>query len=374
MIGTATSHAVIDLDAYAQNLAEIRSRLHADCRLMAVVKADAYGHGAAPVAARAVEAGADMLGVATVEEGVQLRDAGIDAPILVLVQPAESVLTLAVEHDLRLAVSTVAIAERICDIARRMNHVVPVHCKIDTGMCRQGFDPASAASDLQQLTRLSHIDIEAIWTHFALANAVRDPGTANQAKLFRQVLKKLDRVGVPYEFAHAGNSAALVNHPDHVFDMARVGLMAYGVWPTDNVPEESPLRPVMRWETEIVLIKSIEKGASIGYGGTFTTSAPARVALIPVGYADGYRHALSNRASVLVRGKRCPVRGRISMDQTTIDVTGVPDAEVGDAVTLIGSDGNEIIAVQELADRASVLPYEIMTGVQQRVRRVYPES
>jgi alanine racemase len=312
--------------------------------------------------------------VATVEEGVHLRDAGIKGAILVMVQPAESVLTLAIEHELRLSVSTVGIAERICEIARRLNHVVPVHCKVDTGMCRQGFDPESAASDLQQLTRLSHIDIEAIWTHYAVANALRDPGTANQAKLFRQVLKKLDRVGVPYEFAHAANSAALVNHPDHVFDMARVGLMAYGIWPSDNMPEKPPLRPVMRWETEIVLIKNVEKGACIGYGGTYTTSGPARIALIPVGYADGYRSALSNRASVLVRGKRCPVRGRISMDQTTIDITAVPDAEVGDAVTLIGSEGNEMITVQELADRASVLNYEIVTGIQQRARRVYPES
>jgi len=374
VIGTATSHAVIDLEAYAHNLAETRSRLPSDCRLMAVVKADAYGHGATPIAETAVSAGVDMLGVATVDEGVRLRDHGITAPTLVLVQPSESVLTLAVEHDLRLAVSSVTIAERICDIARRLNRVVPVHCKIDTGMCRQGFDPSSAASDLQQLTRLSHIDIEAIWTHYAVANAVRDPGTANQAKLFRQVLKKLDRVGVPYEYAHAGNSAAVVNHSDHVFDMARVGLMAFGVWPSDHVPEESPLQPVMRWETEIILIKDIEKGASIGYGATYTTPGKARVALIPVGYADGYRHALSNRASALVRGKRCPVRGRISMDQTTIDITGVPNAEVGDAVTLIGSDGDEHITVQELSDRASALPYEIMSGVQERVRRVYPES
>lgn len=374
MIGTATSHAVIDLDAYAHNLAETRLRLPAGARLMAVVKADAYGHGANSIAERAANAGVDMLGVATAEEGARLREHGITAPILVLVQPAEGSITLAVENDLRLAVSSVAIAERIGEIARRINHVVPIHCKIDTGMGRQGFDPATAANDLQQITRLSHIDIEAIWTHYAVANAVRDPGTANQAKLFRQILKKLDRVGVPYEFAHAGNSAALINHPDHVFDMARVGLMAYGVWPSDHVPEESPLRPVMRWETEIVLIKEIEKGATIGYGATYTTPADARVALLPVGYADGYRHALSNRASVLVRGKRCPVRGRISMDQTTIDITGVPDAEVGDAVTLIGSDGNESITIQELADRASALPYEIMSGVQERVRRVYPES
>jgi alanine racemase len=341
---------------------------------MAVVKADAYGHGAVSVAERAVRAGVNMLGVATAEEGAHLRERGITAPILVLVQPAEGSLALAVENDLRLAVSSVAIAERIGEIARRVNHVIPIHCKIDTGMGRQGFDPASAANDLQQITRLSHIDIEAIWTHYAVANAVRDPGTANQAKLFRQVLKKLDRVGVPYEFAHAGNSAALVNHPDHVFDMARVGLMTYGVWPSDHVPEESPLRPVMRWETEIVLLKDVPKGASIGYGATYTTPADARVALIPVGYADGYRHALSNRASAIVRGKRCPVRGRISMDQTTIDVTGVPDAEVGDAVTLIGTDGDETITIQELADRASALPYEIVTGIQERVRRVYPES
>jgi alanine racemase len=150
--------------------------------------------------------------------------------------------------------------------------------------------------------------------------------------------------------------------------------MAYGVWPSDHVPETIKLKPVLRWETEIVLLKNVPKGADIGYGGTYSTPGPARIALLPVGYADGYRHALSNRASVLVRGKRCPVRGRISMDQTTVDVSGVPNVEIGDKVTLIGSDGQESITVQELADRASVIPYEIVSGIQARVRRVYPES
>jgi alanine racemase len=302
-----------------------------------------------------------------------LRAGGIKGPILVMIHPGEGALSLAVENDLRITVCSVALAERICEIARRMNRVVPIHCKIDTGMGRQGFAPDTAAEELLALTRLSHIDIEGIWTHYAVANATRDPFTANQAKVFRQVLRQLERTGVPFEFAHAGNSAALVNYPEHVFDMARIGLMAYGVWPSDSPPAESPLKPVLRWETEIVLIKNIPGGASIGYGRSYIAPEPARVALLPVGYADGYRHALSNRASVLIRGKRCPVRGRISMDQMVVDVTAVREADIGDRVILIGADGGDAITVQELADRASVLPYEILTGIHQRVRRVYPE-
>ncbi|MBN2308556.1 MAG: alanine racemase [Candidatus Hydrogenedentes bacterium] len=368
----APSRALIDLDAYAHNLALIRQMVPGDCGLIPVVKADAYGHGAVPVARRAVAEGAAMLAVATVNEAVALREAGIEARLLVLVTPPRDALGAAVEYDLRLTVSSVAAAERVGELARRANRVVPVHCKIDTGMGRQGFLPESAVADLLHLTRISHIDIEGVATHFAVAERPRDPFTGYQIKQFKQVLRQLDKEGVPYEMAHAANSAGIVNHPTaSTFSMVRPGLMTYGVWPCDPVPDPSPLRPVLRWETEVVLMKDLASGATIGYGRTFTARQRMRAAILPVGYADGYRFALSNRADVLIRGKRCPVRGRVSMDQIVVDVTHVPGVAAGDTATLIGADGEEAITAAELAERADTIPYDILTGIGPRVERVY---
>ncbi|MCL4695141.1 MAG: alanine racemase [Candidatus Hydrogenedentes bacterium] len=370
----SSSRAYIDLNAYGRNLGVVRSMIPKECGIIAVVKGNAYGHGAVPIARRAVVEGAEMLGVATVKEAVELRAAGIDAPILVLVQPAEDVLSAAVEYDLRLTISDVAVAERVGELARRANRVVPLHCKIDTGMGRQGFSMDDAVSEMMRLTRISHIDIEGVCTHFSIAENGRDPFTANQVRQFRQVLKLIEKEGIPYEMTHAANSAAVVGHPAAALDMVRPGLMTYGVWPTDSPPAESPLRPVLRWETQVILVKDIKKGDSVGYGRTFTAGDAIRVAVIPVGYADGYKHSLSNRASVLIRGKRCAVRGRISMDQTVVEVSHVQGISIGDTVTLIGSDGRESITAEELAERGGTIPYEILTGIGPRVEREYVDD
>jgi alanine racemase len=370
----SSSRAIVDLYAYSKNLRAVRAMLPKECAFMAVVKGNGYGHGAVPLAQRAVSAGAKMLGVATVKEAVELREAGIEAPILVLVQPTEDVLSAAVEYDLRLSISDVAVAERVGELARRANRVVPIHCKIDTGMGRQGFSVDGAVSEMMHLTRISHIDIEGVWTHFAIAENARDGFTASQLRHFRHVLRLIEKEGIPYEMAHAANSAGIVNHPPAAFDMVRAGLMTYGVWPTDSPPAESSLLPVLRWETQVVLVKEIQKGDTIGYGRTFTAGEKIRVAVLPVGYADGYKHSLSNRASVLIRGKRCAVRGRISMDQTVVEVTQVPGVSIGDVATLIGSDGKESISAEELAERGGTIPYEILTGIGVRVERTYVDA
>jgi len=374
MIVPSPSRAIVDLTAYGRNLGAVRAMIPKECGIMAVVKGNGYGHGAVPIAQRAIAEGVQMLGVATVKEAVELREAGIDSRILVLVQPTEDVLTAAVEYDLRLSISDVAVAERVGELARRANRVVPIHCKIDTGMGRQGFPMDNAVAEMMHLTRISHVDIEGVCTHFSIAENARDPFTANQVRQFRQVLRQIEKEGIPYEMTHAANSAAIVNHPSAVFDLVRTGLMTYGVWPTDAPPVDSPLMPVLRWETEVVLVKEIQKGETVGYGRTFTAGDTIRVAVIPVGYADGYKLSLSNRASVLIRGKRCAVRGRISMDQTVVEVTHVPGIAVGDTVTIIGSDGKESITVEELAERGGTIPYEILTGISPRVEREYIDS
>ena len=371
MDSTAQSAFVVDLAAYAQNLRAVRDMVPKECSVMAVVKGNAYGHGSVAMAQRALQAGAAMLGVATVEEAIVLRSASITAPIMVMVQPPVEAFPEAIENNLRLVLSDVTAAERLGELARKRNRVVPIHCKIDTGMGRQGLEPDNAVAAMRHITRVSHVDIEGVATHFSSAEDIDDPATANQIRVFRQVLKQFEKEGIPYEMAHAANSAAIVGHPASTFDMVRPGLMTYGVWPSNSPPERMPLRPVGRWESRVVLIKELPSGWSIGYGATFTTQRPTRTALIPVGYADGFKAQFGNNADVLIRGRRCPVRGRVSMDQIVVDITDVPGTAVGDTVVLLGSDGAESITVNELAQRANTANQDILSSIGPRVHRVY---
>ncbi len=368
---TATSTLTVDLLNYSLNLERIREKVPESCDVMAVVKADAYGLGALPVAKRAIEVGAAMLGVASVAEGIELREAGLEAPILVLVQPRAADLADAVHHNLRLTLSDLQTAERLGEIARKTKTIATVHCEVDTGMGRQGFALEDAPEELRDLARISHLDIEGIFTHFASADVVDDPFTENQIRLFRQLLKQLDKDGVPYEAAHAANSAAILNYPQSSFDMVRAGLFAYGVWPGERPKGADAPERVISWESIIVLIRDIPGGASVSYGRTYRTPGPAKLASIPIGYADGYRFGLSNRGDVLIRGHRCPVRGRVTMNEMLVEVADVPGAAVGDKVTLIGRDGKEEITVEEMANKAHTIPYEIMTGIGAAVERKY---
>ena len=367
------SRAVVDLNAYAYNLKVVRNLIPKDCRVMAILKADAYGHGAVRIAQRALAEGVSMLGVANVEEGIELRAAGIDAPVVVLMQPPPGALGAAVEHGLSLTLSDTKTCERVGELARRANKVIPVHAKIDTGMGRQGFGLANAVNAMLFLTRISHIDIEAITTHFPVADVTKDHFTAHQVKLFRQFLKQLEKEGVPYDVAHAANSAAIINCPSSALDMVRPGLMTYGVWPTDQPSEQNRLEPVLRWEAPVVLVKDIPAGASIGYGRTYTAGEAMRAAIVAVGYADGYKYGLSNCGEVLIHGKRCFVRGTVSMDQIVVDVSHVPEASAGDMAVLIGKNGQDRITVEELAEKAGVIPYDILTSIGPRVSRSYRE-
>ena len=373
MTESAPSRVIIDLKAYAHNLHYVKALLPPDCAMLAVVKADAYGHGAPQLARRALAEGVTMLGVAGILEGIELRMAGINAPILVMTQPPPDQLTLVVEHGLRLMISDVGTAEALGEIARKANHVAPVHCKIDSGMGRQGFEMERAVQDLTFLTRISNIDIEGIATHFPVSDLPEDAYTLGQIRSFKHLLKQLDKSGIPYEMAHAANSAAIVNYPASYFSMVRPGLITYGVWPTANPPKELPIRPVLRWETRVVLVKELEQGSSVGYGRTYTTPTRMRVAILPVGYADGYKHALSNKAEVIVHGKRCPVRGSVCMDQIVVDVSALENIVAGDIATLIGRNGDETITVEELARLAESIPYDILTGIGHRVAREYVE-
>ncbi len=366
-----TSQAVVDLAAYAHNLSVVRNLVGPSCRIAAIVKADGYGLGALPLARRALDTEATMLGVATVDEGIQLREGGIEAPILVMMQSDTDVLASVVRYGLTLMLSDVRTAEQLGEMARKANTVAPVHCMIDTGMNRQGFALETAADEIQYLTRISHIDIEGIGTHFPTANVVDDALTYAQIKAFKQLLRRLEKDGTPYEIAHTANSAGTVNYPSGLFNMVRVGIMTYGVWPTDQPPATALLRPVLRWETTVAQVREVAAGETVGYGRTYTTETAMRVAMLPVGYADGYPYHLSNKSDVLIRGVRCPLRGTVCMDQVVVDVSRVPRVEVGDTAVLLGGNGEDAITVAELAHHAGTIPYEILTGIGRRVPRIY---
>lgn len=371
MKGRAPSRAIIDRAAYRHNLDEVRRRCPDPCRIAAVVKTDAYGHGIEPMAHAAQDAGAAMIAVATVPEGIALHEAGITVPILVMIETDAESIPDALEHDLHLMVSDVDIAEHIGEHARRQGKVAAIHCKIDTGMGRQGFDLDTAADSLHFLTRISHVDIEGVATHFPCADNIDDPITPSQIKAFKQFIHTIDRMGIPYETIHAANSAGIVNFPQAAFDMVRPGLMTYGVWPCGERPADCALQPVLRWETRVRLIRAMKPGATIGYGHTFTANTPMRAALLPVGYGDGYMHALGNKAEVLIRGMRCPLRGAVSMDQILVDVTKLPGIEAGEMAVIIGADGGDRITAEELAVKANTIPYEILARIGQRVQREY---
>lgn len=371
MIKGAPSRFVVDLDAYAFNLAEVRRRIPQDCGILAVVKADAYGHGATPIAERAIAEGARMVGVAFAGEGVALREAGFDGPILVMVQPTADALDAIVDYDLRATISDVGIAEKLGDLAHKANKVIRVHCKVDTGMGRQGFPYDDAVRDIVHLTRISNIDIEGVTTHFASAPDPNDRFTVRQFNAFQDLVRKLERAGVPFEMTHAACSGAVVNFPETLLDMVRVGLMSFGIWPTAGHAHHDELRTVLRWESEVVMVKAVPEGSTIGYGRTYTAGRRMTVALVPVGYADGFPHALSNNADVLIRGTRCPVRGAVSMDQIVVGVGQLENVQPGERVTIIGKDGAERITVHELAERAGTITYEICSNLSRRAPRIY---
>lgn len=369
--GIHASRAIVDLGAYAHNLGVARHFAGPRRAFMAVIKANGYGLGALPLARRALDSGASMLGVATLDEGVELREGGIDGPILILMQPSTEAFHAAVTHDLTLTLCDLAAGKLLGDLARKAGRVLPVHCMVDTGMNRQGFSVETAVRDIPALSRIAHLNIEGIATHFPIAERAQDAFTLGQVEVLKGVLAQLDEAGVPYDMVHGANSAGVINYGDRVFTMVRPGIMSYGVWPTDARPEVNPLRPVLRWITQVSQVRALDPGATVSYGRTYESSAGMVAAMLPVGYADGYRLALSNKAEVLIRGQRCPVRGRVCMDQMVVDVSHVSGAATGDEVVLVGKQGDEEITVEELAGLSGTIPYEILTGIGRRVPREY---
>uniref|UniRef100_UPI003FF0AB1A alanine racemase n=1 Tax=Roseburia sp. TaxID=2049040 RepID=UPI003FF0AB1A len=336
--------AVINLDAILYNMNSMHQNISEDTKIMAVIKADGYGHGAAEVA-ECIEHLDYLAGyaVATVEEGLILRNHGIKKPILILGYAFPDQYDELIAADMRPTVFTREMAQELSQAAGEMGVDCPIHFAVDTGMSRIGYQVTEEAADeMAQIARLPHIMVEGIFTHFARADEADKTSAEEQLALFEKMISMLEERGIKIPIKHCSNSAGIVELKEANMDMVRAGITLYGLWPSEEVRRDIiDLKPALSLITHVAYVKDLEAGRAISYGGTYVTKRPSRIATIPVGYADGYARGLSNKGAVLIHGKRAPICGRVCMDQFMVDVTDIPEVKMGDEVILIGSAGEE---------------------------------
>lgn len=362
--------AEIDLDALAFNLDVIRRMSAPGVRIMLVVKADAYGHGAVAIAHHAVRAGIGALGVGTSQEALELRHAGIRIPILVLGTVIDEELRACLSHDVHLGLHTFDRAEQLSRLAQRMGCPARVHLNVDTGMGRLGLPPQRALELLRRLSADPTIELAGVMSHLAATEGGLEPAGRAQAQAFEAFLTEARSIRQDLGWVHLANSAGIFTGLGTQYDTVRPGLAAYGVAPA-NWPHGEALRPVMGLRSQIVFLKDMPAGAPIGYASTWRAKTATRIATLPIGYADGLPWRAARGGEVLVRGQRAPIIGRVSMDYTTVDVGHIRDVAVGDVATLIGKDGTDTIRVGDLATWAETIPYEVACSLGRRVRRQY---
>lgn len=362
--------AEIDLGAVRHNVERVRSRLSPGTRYMAVVKANAYGHGDVECARAALDAGAAWLGVALVDEGVRLRAAGIDAPILLLHEPPPHRAAEVLRHRLTPCVFTEAGLAGLADAAERAGEVVRAHLKVDTGMNRLGVPVAALEEFLTALAKESRVEIEGVFSHFAYADDPGNPFIDEQVHRFAEVCERLARAGLEPPLRHLANSAAALTRPETHLDLARVGIATYGLSPGPKLDGIVSLEPAMSLKARVAMVKRAPAGSGVSYGLRYRLPAEATLATIPLGYADGWPRGLANRASVLIHGRRYPAVGTVCMDSFVADL-GDDDCEVGDEVVLVGAQGGERVAVEEIAGALGTINYEVVAQVSARVPRVF---
>jgi alanine racemase len=360
----------VDLEALSHNYTEVVR--HAEGRnILVVVKAGAYGHGSIPVSRRLLQLGADMLGVALVEEARELRAAGIRAPILVMGTEFPEQAEAVIELNLIPVLSTMSFARALSAAAGTLKTKVPVHVKIDTGMGRIGILPEEASDFITALEKLPGIEVRGLMTHFADADLRDKEYASKQLDRFELLIAELSARGITIPVRHAANSAAILDYRRALFTMVRPGLMLYGYNPLEAGVNKADLRPVLSLVTRIAFLKKVLAGVPISYGRTFVTKRESLIATLPIGYADGYNRRLSNTGEALVRGMRVPVVGRVCMDMCMIDVTDVPGISEGDPVVLIGSQAGERITADDIAKKTGTIAYEVLCGISNRVPRIY---
>ena len=359
----------VDLDALAENMRKVRDRAGVD--VLAVVKADAYGLGAVTVA-RALEESCAFFGTANISEALELRRAGVQKPILILGRVPVSAYPSAVAEDIRVPIFIYEDALALSKEAVRQGKTANFHFVVDTGMSRIGFQATEeAAAMCADICRLPGLHTEGLFSHFATADGADLTAAKAQQALFEEFTGKLSARGIEIPIRHLNNSAGIINFPGGQ-DMVRSGIVQYGMYPSNEVDKTLlPVEPVMEWITKVVYVKTLPAGRQISYGGCYTATRETKVATLPVGYADGYRRGLTDKGHVLIRGSKAPIIGRICMDQMMVDVTDIPDVQIGDHAVLIGRSGGEQITADDLAQLTGTLNYEIICGISRRTPRVY---
>jgi alanine racemase len=369
------TRAVISLDALEHNIREFRRVLPASIRMMAVVKANAYGHGAVQTARHALRCGIDHIGVAFLDEAIELRKAGIAAPILVLGYTPPEGLELARERDITITVYS----DNVLEALRSMAYVpardrkLKVHVKVDSGMGRIGVPADHTGIEfIERLMRVPGVELDGLFTHYACADERDKTYTLMQHERFERVVSHFRDRGVEIPNIHAGNSATGIDCPELTFSMLRLGISMYGLYPSEEVfRDRVDLQPVMSFVTEVVMVKTLPPGSGVSYGAAYRTKGYEKIATLPVGYADGYTRLLNGKASALIHGRRAKIVGRICMDQCMLQVSDIPDVKIGDEVVLFGRQGDETIHVEELAEALGTINYEIPCMISHRVPRVY---
>ena len=376
--------AEIDLKAIAHNIKELRRITHPDARLMGVVKADGYGHGAIEVARCALQNGAEVLGVARIEEGIQIREAGIGVPILIFGYTLPEQTAALLEYDLTQTVYTYPSAQVLSQAATSLKKKIKIHLKVDTGMGRLGLLAhnfqgdnsiainTDAIEETLTIAGLEGLELEGIFTHFATADSADKTYAEDQLDLFMRFLNRLRKAGLEPPVRHAANSAALIDMPQSHLDMVRPGIASYGLYPSDDVNKRHvSLKPAMALKARIIHLKKVPAGFKVSYGSTYETRRATTIATIPIGYADGLNRLLSSSGQMLVHGHRAPIIGRICMDLTMLDVGHINNIQMGDEVVIFGQQGSDAITVDEIASSLKTINYEIVSNITARVPRVY---
>lgn len=366
------TYVTVNLDALKFNMTAMRKNLPGRTGIIGVVKADAYGHGAVPVA-RALDPRVCGYAVATVEEAMQLRHHGIVKPVMVLGVTHEIHNREMVKYGIRPTVFSLEQAKKLSEAAISMSRPAIVHLALDTGMSRIGMVPDEKSADMvKEMSKLPSLELEGLFTHFARADEEDKTSARRQLELYQNFVKMLEERKIHIPVKHCSNSAAIIDMGEASLDAVRAGISMYGLYPSDEVEAEKvPLIPVLGWKSFVTWVKTIKEGTAVSYGGEFVAEKDTVVATIPVGYGDGYPRNQSNKGSVLIHGKRARILGRVCMDQMMVDVTDIPDVKLDDEVTLIGRDGEEMITVEEMAEIGGGFHYEILCDINKRVPRVY---
>lgn len=360
----------VDLDNFIANLREIKRLVGPGVGFMPAVKADAYGHGAIEISQAALKNGAKLLGVANADEGIQLRVGGIESPIVILGPSTEAEISDIIKYNLTASISDISFAKKLQRALEKSGRKLSAHVEVDTGMGRGGTMHSEALELVRKISNLPNIKLEGIFSHLA-SSEMMIPSNDKQWRLFSDLLAELQLLGINIPLKHLGNSGAVLNYPGFKLNLVRPGLMTYGIYPSDETKAKANLLPVMSFKTSVVLIKDFPAGYGIGYNGTYVTQKPTRIATIPVGYGDGYAFILSNRGEALIRGRRAPIVGRISMDLCTIDVSRIPGCKVGDEVVLLGRQGKEYISANEISQKAKTISYEVLCALGKRAPRIF---